>query len=328
MRSSVSHLTLHIAHFTQLHYSWRRIKVDILKHFHNPRLDLLLWILVEKLAPTYQPKLNALQSNGRHRHRPAWRKAMKAEFRRCARAKLGCDLEDSLYVTDPHRWTCTCPHLATSRFLVCKHLVQACEHIPARFFLVVPAHNRQAPFWHHPLLVPQGGHRIPFDKDVFTHPYPTTLIEDSDDDSDLPDKDDNDDDDNTAPRVRELALPFDEAYLKTRHDLLWLLAALDHNVTFRDMRFLNLVCARCMGAFSLVDQLRELQSRTDSGRAELQPTTWGRNGAVRSLGFWTLTQEHARELQHDRMTEMREAGLAWYVVLFLLSLYVLNSLFF
>jgi hypothetical protein len=301
-------------HCIHQYHSWRRIKVDFLKHFHNPRLDLLIWILVEKLAPTYQPKLDALQSNGRYRHRPAWRKAMKSDFRRCARVKLGCDPEDSLYVTDPHLWTCTCPHLATSRFLVCKHLVQACEPIPARFFLVVPARNRQAPFWRHPLLVPKGGHRIPFDEDTFRRPDPTTILEDSDNDSDSPD-DDNDDDD-MAPRVRELALPFDEAYLQTRHDLLWLLAALDHNAMFRDMRFIDLVRARCMSAFSLVNQLRDLQARTDSGRAELQPTTWGRNGAVRFLGFRTLTRERARELQHNRTTEMQEAGLAWYVLPF------------
>jgi hypothetical protein len=112
-------------HSIQLYYSWRRIKVDFLKHFNNPCLDLLIWILVKKLVPTYQPKLNALQSNGRYRHRPAWLEAMDAKFCRCARVKLGCDPEASFYITDPHLWTCTCPHLAMSRFLVCKHLVQA-----------------------------------------------------------------------------------------------------------------------------------------------------------------------------------------------------------
>ncbi|KAJ3792935.1 hypothetical protein GGU11DRAFT_651569, partial [Lentinula aff. detonsa] len=36
---------------------WRRIKHDFLHHFHKPRLDLLVWILVTKLAPTYYRKL-------------------------------------------------------------------------------------------------------------------------------------------------------------------------------------------------------------------------------------------------------------------------------
>jgi hypothetical protein len=49
-------------------YSWRRIKKDFLKHFHKPRLDILIWVLVEKLAPTYMPKLDALVTNTRHCH--------------------------------------------------------------------------------------------------------------------------------------------------------------------------------------------------------------------------------------------------------------------
>ncbi|KAJ7210775.1 hypothetical protein GGX14DRAFT_363219, partial [Mycena pura] len=32
---------------------WRRIKRDFLHHFHKPRLDLLVWILITKLAPKY-----------------------------------------------------------------------------------------------------------------------------------------------------------------------------------------------------------------------------------------------------------------------------------
>jgi hypothetical protein len=233
---------------------------------------------------------------------------MKAEFRRCARTKLGCDPDDSLYVTNPNDWICTCPHFATSRFLVCKHLVQACEPIPARFFLVVPARNRQAPFWRHRLLVPKGGHQIPFDDETFTRPDPATaIIEDSDNESDLPD----DDMDDMGPHARELILPFDAAYLKVKHDLRWLLATLEHNAPFRDARFVDMVRARCSGATQLADELRDLQSRTDSGRKELRPTTWGRNGAVRFLGFRTLAREDARELQHQHTTDMREVGLAW-----------------
>ncbi|KAG0693971.1 hypothetical protein DFH29DRAFT_792377, partial [Suillus ampliporus] len=32
---------------------WWHIKVDYLMHFSKPRVDLLIWILVVKLAPTY-----------------------------------------------------------------------------------------------------------------------------------------------------------------------------------------------------------------------------------------------------------------------------------
>jgi hypothetical protein len=301
--------------------SWRRIKVDFLKHFHKPRIDLLLWILVEKLAPTYHSKLDALEGNGRHCNRASWRKAMKREFRRCARAHLGCDAEDSLYVSDPHRWICTCPHFATSRFLVCKHLVQACEPIDPRFFWIVPARNRVAPFWRHPLLVPKGGHREPFTSLADTekcsykracHGRGTEAGEDTDSDKeeDEEDEDDADDGDNKPDGPIDLMATYDDGYIEARHELLYLLAVLDHNAQFRDRRFLELVRARMSGASRLVNQLQEVQAHTDSTREDLRPSTWGRNGLVRFLGFRTLSRERARELQHQRTTERQGAGLA------------------
>ncbi|KAJ7336982.1 hypothetical protein DFH08DRAFT_656040, partial [Mycena albidolilacea] len=36
---------------------WRRIKHAFLHHFHMPRCDLLAWILIVKLAPTFYRKL-------------------------------------------------------------------------------------------------------------------------------------------------------------------------------------------------------------------------------------------------------------------------------
>ncbi|KAJ7577209.1 hypothetical protein C8J56DRAFT_899293 [Mycena floridula] len=39
---------------------WRRIKKDFLHHFASPRVDLLVWILVTKLAPTYYRKLDLI----------------------------------------------------------------------------------------------------------------------------------------------------------------------------------------------------------------------------------------------------------------------------
>ncbi|EDR07055.1 uncharacterized protein LACBIDRAFT_299388 [Laccaria bicolor S238N-H82] len=37
---------------------WRRVKEDYLHHFSLPRLDLLAWVLIKKLAPTYYRKLH------------------------------------------------------------------------------------------------------------------------------------------------------------------------------------------------------------------------------------------------------------------------------
>ncbi|KAJ6605575.1 hypothetical protein DFH09DRAFT_1067827 [Mycena vulgaris] len=62
---------------------WRRIKKDFLHHFHMPRLDLLVWILVKKLAPSYYRKLDTMfVETGRFRELASWRKAFKREWKR------------------------------------------------------------------------------------------------------------------------------------------------------------------------------------------------------------------------------------------------------
>ncbi|KAH9080451.1 hypothetical protein EDB83DRAFT_2175802, partial [Lactarius deliciosus] len=42
--------------FVEAH--WWRMKEDYLNHFSLPRLDLLMWVLLTKLAPTYYQKIN------------------------------------------------------------------------------------------------------------------------------------------------------------------------------------------------------------------------------------------------------------------------------
>ncbi|KAG6867397.1 hypothetical protein C0993_003278 [Termitomyces sp. T159_Od127] len=59
---------------------WRRIKKDFAHHFHLLRVDLLMWILVIKLAPTYYRKLDLVfDSTGQYRELPTWRKSFKLQ---------------------------------------------------------------------------------------------------------------------------------------------------------------------------------------------------------------------------------------------------------
>jgi hypothetical protein len=133
--------------------SWRRIKHDFLHHFHKPRLDLLVWILVAKLAPTYYRKLdNLLIDTGRFRELPAWRKSFKSDWKRAAQAPISLPINPK-YQPNPYKWVCTCPHFSTSRFLLCKHLVQSVHPVSPLFFLEAKR-NRTWPFWSHPSLVP------------------------------------------------------------------------------------------------------------------------------------------------------------------------------
>ena len=57
------------------------------------------------------------------------------------------------YRPDTIKMVCTCPYLAISRFLLCKHLVQGVLPVPPKFFLKVKR-QREAPFWKHPSLKP------------------------------------------------------------------------------------------------------------------------------------------------------------------------------
>ncbi|KAJ3792934.1 hypothetical protein GGU11DRAFT_692702, partial [Lentinula aff. detonsa] len=83
---------------------------------------------------------------------PSWRKAFKKEWKRCAKTSITLPL-NLKYRPDVHQWVCTCPYLAKSRFLLCKHLVQGVEPVPPIFFLQVKW-SRIAPVWSHPLLKP------------------------------------------------------------------------------------------------------------------------------------------------------------------------------
>jgi hypothetical protein len=135
--------------------SWRRIKKDFLHHFHMPRVDLLVWILVTKLSPHYYRKLDhVINNHGRYRELPTWRKEFKREWKRAAKTPISSELTlTDKYKPDAWRWVCTCRHFVKSRFLVCKHLVQAIEPVPPIFFLEVQR-NRTTPFWTHASLKP------------------------------------------------------------------------------------------------------------------------------------------------------------------------------
>ncbi|KAF8588750.1 hypothetical protein K439DRAFT_1533549 [Ramaria rubella] len=130
---------------------WGRIKHDYLHHFHKPRLDVLVWVIMTKLIPPYHKKLDELLTyKGCFHGLPSWRKAFKREWRQCEK-KLVQDPENPKYTPDPWRWVCTCPSFVKSRFLICKHLVQEVHPVPPHFFLQA-SHKCTTLFWEHPDL--------------------------------------------------------------------------------------------------------------------------------------------------------------------------------
>ncbi|KAJ7342562.1 hypothetical protein DFH08DRAFT_1012256 [Mycena albidolilacea] len=97
---------------------WRRIKHDFLHHFHMPRCDLLAWILIVKLAPSYYLKLaRLLTDTGRYRELPCWCMAFKRVWRRLEKTPITLPVNPA-YKTDAKKMVCTCPSLPISRFLL------------------------------------------------------------------------------------------------------------------------------------------------------------------------------------------------------------------
>lgn len=118
-----------------------------------PRCDLLAWILIVKLAPSYYLKLvRLLTDTGRYRELPCWRKAFKRVWRRHEKTPVTLPVNPA-YKTDAKKMICTCPSLPISRFLLCEHVVQGVAPVPPVFFLEVKL-QRTAPFLVHPSLRP------------------------------------------------------------------------------------------------------------------------------------------------------------------------------
>ena len=129
------------------------MKGDYLYHFSLPQLDLLVWILIMKLTPTYYQKLEVMLNDiGRFHELPKWRKDLKAEWIKAMRAQITM-LMNERYRLDIKCFVCTCPQFVVSRFLLCKHLVQQFSPVDPRFFLKV-TRNHTLPIWSHPLLKP------------------------------------------------------------------------------------------------------------------------------------------------------------------------------
>lgn len=74
---------------TIINFSWWWIKYNFLHHFHKPCLDLLVWILVKKLVPHYERKLDLLLNNtGQYCELPSWQKAFKHEWKKLAKTPI------------------------------------------------------------------------------------------------------------------------------------------------------------------------------------------------------------------------------------------------
>ncbi|KAJ6552665.1 hypothetical protein DFH09DRAFT_925044 [Mycena vulgaris] len=251
---------------------WRRIKHDFLHHFHMPRCDLLAWILIVKLAPTYYRKLDRLLTDtGRYRELPSWRKSFKRTWRKLEKTPITLPVNPA-YKTDAKKMTCTCPPMPTSRFLVCKHTVQAVEPVPPVFFLEVKR-QRTAPFWVHPSLRPLSKESDASDAaldqpgaDTLSAAAPDVAVDSDDDEDDLVD----------TQVGGEDQLTFLEAMDENIDVILEFAKGLKFQRQFRDPRMLQALEREGASFLRLAKACLGKERRLKSTRGEA-PSTWDRS---------------------------------------------------
>ncbi|EEB88766.1 hypothetical protein MPER_13221 [Moniliophthora perniciosa FA553] len=238
---------------------WRRIKHDFLHHFHMPRLDLLAWVLITKLAPMYYRKLDLiLHPIGRFRDGPSWRKQFKREWKKAEKVTITYPINPK-YNPDAHRWSV--------------------EPVPPTFFLEV-TRNRTSPIWKHPFLVPlRPPTTSATDENIdvtitfndFSKSVPHMAVDDQHDDSPS-EESDNESLVDTIGALEE-NLTFEERMKTLIHDLHSFADGLEYQIQFRDCRMLTTVEKRGAGFIRVMNSCLSRERRMNSTRGPM-PTTW------------------------------------------------------
>ena len=96
---------------------WKVIKRDFLPKFFRPRLDLVIFIIINRLLPHYQQRQNRIAQG---REKPSWRIDFKRDWRICEKHEK----KENTHVTNMEKWVCSCYAFLLSRWPICYHLVQ------------------------------------------------------------------------------------------------------------------------------------------------------------------------------------------------------------
>lgn len=247
-----------------------------------PRCDLLVWILVTKLAPSYYRKLDRLsKETARYRELSSWRKDFKKIWRKLEKKPITIPLNDA-YQPNVEKWICTCPAFAISRFLICKHLIQRMQRVPPIFFLEAER-NRELPFWRHESLKPLEE----YEADLTEIVAGTTKGADENDigdehneDEDEEEEEDEDDEDEEITHQHG-GHTFEEALTEDIDLIVEFAKGLKYQLQFRDQRMLNALEREGASFLRLAKACMEKERRMNSTRG---PTvsTWEKstNGAM------------------------------------------------
>jgi len=123
--------------FVEAH--WKVLKRDFLYKFFRPRLDLVVFVIMEQVVPHNKRKFNQIFVV--KREKADWRKVFKREWKELSTWTLN----NSTYLTDVNNWICGCPAFFVGQFFICKHLIQEKGDVTLQFFNEVH-HHHQYPF--------------------------------------------------------------------------------------------------------------------------------------------------------------------------------------
>ena len=110
---------------------WRILKRDFLVNSNRPRLDFLVWIIIQKqLVKVHHTFLLKVVNRI---EKLSWELKFTREWHtKTGRNDLGSNSRgqrpensnaEQLYRPSLDKWTCDCPSFAASRFMLCKHLI-------------------------------------------------------------------------------------------------------------------------------------------------------------------------------------------------------------
>lgn len=228
-----------------------------------------------------------MTSTGRFRELPCWRKQFKREWKKLAATPITMPLNDK-YRPDTHKWVCTCPSFVRSRFLVCKHLIQAVRPVPPIFFLQVKR-NWTSPFWQHLTLVPlEENPTAPKPS-----PYSSVSCDDLSGDSTSDDEDNADDIvDTEATICAGEGGTYHERMVTTIKTIRDFCDGLEYQLQFDDKRMLETLERDGAAFLRLAKACLSRERRMNTTRGS-SPTTWEQGGAS---AMWYRTRPRSEDI--------------------------------
>ena len=112
---------------------WRQLKHNYLHHTLRPRLDHLIWILINKVTPEYIARAEVLEDTyrlGRSKPLSTYQRYFKSAWKKLVEVPAS----GRKYITSIEEWSCNCGQQKYHPQHLCKHLVQAVLPPPMTFW--------------------------------------------------------------------------------------------------------------------------------------------------------------------------------------------------